>query len=144
MTMSMGTFLGSIAGFLGRAFGLAGCSTQAASLAMEPAVVEIIKPPMVPAVAGYVKRVVPVQAMLAQRLASVATLNTPAGRKPRISPVVRQNATVVPVARLGARKQRATPRGPQVLRARTVRQTAEIIAFPGSINSMVELQAMAA
>lgn len=67
--------------------------------------------------------------MLSSRLASVAKLNTLAGRKPRRNIAVDCNAPAVPSSRIGARKQRASSRGRRIATAGAL-PTAQIIAFP--------------
>ena len=160
--LSFGTIIGRLAGLLGRALGLASNAHApfTASASIGECVAHETKPPMVPAVAGYVKRIFPgasppanpmrietVDLMLPQRLASVATLNTKAGRKPRSSVKARQDSPVIPIARLGAKKQRATPRGRQVLRPHLTRLSAQIIEFPSGpalTQAMAERHAKAA
>jgi hypothetical protein len=66
----------------------------------------------VPAVAGFLHReIAPVDHRLASRLAAVATLNTPAGRKPRTAPRRERTVKPVPAAAKGGKPQRA-PAGP--------------------------------
>ena len=161
--LSVGTILGRLVGLLGQILGITTTANAhfGASAVITDPVAHETKPPMVPAVAGYVKRIEfasgdaqvkvriePVDLMLPQRLASVATLNTRAGRKPRSSGPVRQDS-IIPLARVGAKKQRATPRGSQVLRPHQTRMSAQILEFPSGAalaqaQAKAELHAQAA
>jgi hypothetical protein len=89
--------------------------------------------PRAPAVAGYVRRLAADRFFLASRLASVARLNTPQGRKPQTA----RRATVkppIPCDRIGAKKVRTgTSQGLRVLpMIEARRRSAEIIPFPQS------------
>ena len=134
---SVGELFNRLSGFLGRVLGIAGNpsgGTHAVGMTSRHAInatgdAQIIRP-MVPAVAGYEKRLDPINLMLPSRLASVAKLNTRAGRTPRLSKPVRHDAPLIPVARVGAKKQRAMATGIRVLRPSAPRPSAQIIAFP--------------
>ncbi len=83
------------------------------------------------AVAGYVRRATLAERFfLASRLASVARLNTPHGRIPRIER--RPRATPpIPADRIGAKKRRMPANGLRVLTTIEARRTtAQIIPFP--------------
>ena len=86
-----------------------------------------------PAVAGFVKRASVDEFLLARRLASVARLNTPSGRKPRIAPKPKTDLPPVPAARLGAKKTRINGNhGMRVLRPAVAAQrpASNILPFP--------------
>lgn len=61
------------------------------------------------AVAGYVRRIMPEDHRLAQRLKSVARLNVPKGRKP-YTPIRPTKNVQIPVARLGSKRVRPAVR----------------------------------
>lgn len=70
--------------------------------------------------------------MLAARLSTVAKLNCPAGRKPRLAMRGQsQAAPAIPSARLGAKRSRQVQVDQRVLKICRGWHTAEIIAFPG-------------
>ena len=151
---SVGELFNRLSGFLGRVLGIAGNpsgGTHAVGMTSRHAInatgdAQIIRP-MVPAVAGYEKRLDPINLMLPARLASVAKLNTRAGRKPIGSNAVQHGAPQIPVVRVGAKKQRATATGPRVLRPSAPRLSAQIIAFPVGDDlaaAKAALQALAA
>ena len=86
-----------------------------------------------PAVAGFVWRLAVDRFFLAHRLASIARLNTPAGRKPHGSLKRSAGLPAIPVARLGAKKTRLNAnQGPRVLKpaAAMPLHSATIIPFP--------------
>ncbi len=86
----------------------------------------------VPAVAGFAMRAPVDRFLLAARLASVARLNPPAGRKPwRAARPVADHAPI-PAARLGAKRTRLDGnRGPRVLRpAVAAKAASNVIQFP--------------
>jgi len=74
--------------------------------------------------------------MLPARLPSVAKLNCPQGRKPRIEKRRASNAhAAVPSSRLGAKRSRPTQGDQRVLANCRHWRTAEIIAFPGAYRA---------
>ena len=86
-----------------------------------------------PAVAGFVMRAHVDRCYLASRLASVAKLNTPVGRKPAGAARRSTGLPPVPAERIGAKKTRLDGnRGPRVLRTVAVSPTkaSNVIAFP--------------
>ena len=92
---------------------------------MPPGIAEVV-----PAVAGYARRIAKIDFMLAARLASVARLNTADGRKPYAARRPRSDAPAIPQARIGAKTQRAASHGLRVLRPALPRSSAQIIPFP--------------
>jgi hypothetical protein len=81
---------------------------------------------------------------LAARLASVAKLNCPSGRKPRIAVRRESNSSpAIPSARLGAKRSRPTQGDQRILATCRRWHTAEIIVFPGSSRLLpIETAAM--
>jgi hypothetical protein len=88
----------------------------------------------VPAVAGFVMRNHRTDFLLGRRIASVARLNTPVGRKPRMTSKVPLHRPPMPTARLGAKRTRLDGNvGPRVLKRPPPQgRSAEIIPFPES------------
>ncbi len=87
----------------------------------------------VPAVAGFVWRLAVDRFLLARRLASIARLNTPAGRKPYGAVKRSAGLPPIPAARLTAKKTRLNAnQGPRVLKQAPAmpRRSATIISFP--------------
>lgn len=73
---------------------------------------------------------------LAARLSSVAKLNCPQGRKPRIEQRRASNADpAIPSARLGAKRSRATQGDQRILTTCGRWRTAEIVVFPGAYRA---------
>ena len=77
------------------------------------------------------------QRMMSARLASVSLLNTKAGRKPFRRDKAQNGRTAVPVARIGAKKQRNSGAPRIAIRNAPVR-TAQIIRFPVRPRAIVE------
>lgn len=127
--MSILESIGKALNAMGRMMGLVRPAPIAAVIEATPA-----EQPAVfgPAVAGFVKRAHVERFFLAARLASVAKLNTPLGRKPRLEKR-RDDAPAVPAARLGAKKTRINGnRGPRVLTAavKPASNVSNVVAFP--------------
>lgn len=96
------------------------------------------RPAFVPAVAGFVQRARVDHFRLAARLASVARLNTPLGRKPRIASKRPADLPAVPVERLGAKKLRLNAnRGPRVLKPalKVALPASNVVPFPGALRA---------
>ncbi len=95
-----------------------------------------------PAVAGYVYRLElacveikqakrPNTFMLHARLASVAKLNVPVGKRPFAARFADRNSPPIPSERIGAKSRRHAPTGNRVLKAKAPpRASATIIPFP--------------
>lgn len=99
--------------------------------AVEPAAVEPAAAVAVPAVAGYVHRETDVNFYLAARLASVAKLNTPNGRKPRGQQSRFAGLPPVPAERIGAKRTRIARTGPLIASTTSpARKTGIVIPFP--------------
>lgn len=100
----MGLFrsLASVLGVIGRMLGLVKADAEAS---VSPSKAEPFAA-VVPAVAGFVWRLTVDRFMLARRLASIARLNTPVGRKPCGSMKRSVGLPPIPIARLGAKKTR--------------------------------------
>lgn len=90
-----------------------------------------------PAVAGFVMRDPAARYYLAARLAAVAKLNTPFGRKPRVEDRRSNGRPAIPVHRLGAKQTRLNGNnGPRVLAAghRTTMRLGNVVPFPARSN----------
>lgn len=127
---------GAFAAFLGL-FRLASAISQPAvqpvapMAAVEPAAAEPAIAVMVPAVAGFVHRETDVNFYLAARLASVAKLNTPNGRKPRGQQSRFAGLPPVPAERIGAKRARIAQNGPLIARTSApARKSGIVIPFP--------------
>lgn len=124
---SIGVALRSI----GRLLGIAGATApQAACVADTPESAGTIAGP---AVAGFVMRAYQDRFLLGRRLAAVARLNTPAGRRPRGRSKRPAHLPPLPAARLGAKRTRIDGNvGPRVLKRAhpPVRPSAEVIELP--------------
>jgi hypothetical protein len=93
------------------------------------------------AVAGFVLRPYVDRFFLAARLASVAKLNVPAGRKPRVASRRSPGQPAIPRERLGAKKTRLNgTKGPRVLTAKASipSKTGDIVMFPARPKTAVE------
>ena len=97
--MRIFALIGAALRSLGRCLGLIG-STANQSLDVS------VRKARGPAVAGFVMRAHVDRFGLARRLASVAKLNVPFGRKPRSATSAKSDHPPVPVTRLGAKKVR--------------------------------------
>ncbi len=137
--MSVVVKLGQAAGLLMRWLGLAKVQTAPvalhAEIAVASAVDEVVEaghPLAVPAVAGFVMRADFDRFFLAARLSSVATLNTPAGRKPFHARRQKADHPPVPTSRLGAKKVRINAdRGRRIeLPKRQSEHPSNVIQFP--------------
>ena len=136
-------FLKAISRAFCRLFGLEvalSAKPSASAAAVEPRSV------FAPAVAGFVMRAPIDRFRLAARLASVARLNTPHGRKPRVA--LRRPADVppIPAERLGAKKMRLNAnRGPRVItlgRKPAAQINSNVVAFPAPARHQVGASAM--
>lgn len=121
--------LASVLGVISRVLGLVKAEAEAS---VAPSKTEPIAA-AVPAVAGFVWRLAVDRFMLARRLASIARLNTPVGRKPRGLPKRSHGLPPIPSARLGAKKTRlGANTGTRVLRqapsSATIRSN--VVPFP--------------
>lgn len=86
-----------------------------------------------PAVAGFQMRLHVDCFLFARRLASVAKLNTPVGRKPRTAAIQPAGTPPLPASRIGAKKRRTGGNhGPRVLKQAPpqARPSATILPFP--------------
>ena len=124
------SLLSRIAGWLRTLLGRSdvACSHEAPVVSVRPA------DGAATAVAGFVKRAHVDRFHLAARLASIAKLNTPEGRKPRVESRRAAHAPIIPVERLGAKKVRLTHNSglrvlPQIEARKRV--SAQVIPFPG-------------
>ena len=131
---SVGKLFNAIAAVFGRTFGVSNTDGTTAPAILAEAVVDghvgFTAAARAAEVAGYEKRIAITDFMLAGRLASVATLNSRAGRKPRVTGLPQTGAPIIPSSRIGAKKQRCAANGLRVLRAAALRPSAQIIAFP--------------
>ena len=112
---------------------LFGFGRQKSSVDVLAQPVEVVRPVFVPAVAGFVQRAHVDQFLLAARLTSVAKLNTPLGRKPRISNKRPGDLPAVPAERLGAKKVRLNGNlGPRVLKPalKVATRANNVVPFP--------------
>lgn len=119
---------------IGRLLGF-GRPAKAAAAAVEPAGKG---PAFMPAVAGFVQRARVDRFRLAARLTSVARLNTPLGRKPRIAHKRPSDLPAVPVARLGAKKLRLNANhGPRVLKpaVKVALPASNVVPFPAAARA---------
>ncbi len=128
----MGIFetIGSAISALSRLFGF-GRRETSIDAAVQP--VEVVRPAFMPAVAGFVQRAHVDHFRLAARLTSVAKLNTPLGRKPRIAAKRSADLPAVPVERLGAKKVRLNGNyGPRVLKPalKVAARANKVVPFP--------------
>jgi hypothetical protein len=128
----MGLFktIGLAVAAVGRLFGFGRQEMPVDALAHP---VEVARPAFMPAVAGFVQRAHVDRFRLAARLASVAKLNTPLGRKPRTSNKRAIDLPAVPVERLGAKKVRLCGnQGPRVLKPapKVALPASNVIRFP--------------
>ena len=131
---------------VGRLFGL-GRQEKSVGAVAQP--VEVARPAFIPAVAGFVQRAHVDHFRFAARLASVAKLNTPLGRKPRIANKRAVDLPAVPMQRLGAKKVRFNGnQGPRVLKPalKVALPASNVIPFPvvaraPSIQAMSSAQA---
>ena len=127
--------IGSAVSAIGRLFGF-GRQEKSADAVVQP--VEVVRPVFMPAVAGFVQRAHVDRFMLAARLTSVAKLNTPLGRKPRIASKRSVDLPAIPVERLGGKKLRLNGnQGPRVLKpALKVAHTASnVVPFPVAVRA---------
>ena len=124
--LGLSRMLGSLVKFIGRCLGGRGKSAAQVDVAVPSGAAAVAT-----AVAGYVKRLEPQSFFLAARLASVARLNVPAGRKPYSTRLPDCATAPVPSARIGAKRQRIADAGRCLRRpVQASRPTAKIIAFP--------------
>lgn len=129
MLKSIGSILQAALRLVG--FGKRGVAK--ADLPATPVRLNMVPAIMVPAVAGFVMRIAVDRFLLSRRLASVARLNTPVGRKPWAARKRATDLPPVPVARLGAKKVRLNAnRGRRLTTPIVVRpvHTANVVPFP--------------
>ena len=115
---------------VGRLFGF-GRKEKSVDVVVQP--IEVARPAFMPAVAGFVQRAHVDHFRFAARLASVAKLNTPLGRKPRIANKRAMDLPAIPVERLGAKKVRLNSnQGPRVLKPalKVALPASNVIPFP--------------
>ena len=128
--------IGSLKNMLDAMYRALGLASQRAADVEQKVASPAIEAPMaitVPAVAGFVWRLAVDRFLLARRLASIARLNTPAGRKPYGALKRSAGLPPIPAARLGAKKTRLNAnQGPRVLKQAPAMQqrSATIIPFP--------------
>ena len=108
---------------VGRLFGF-GRKEKSVDVVVQP--IEVARPAFMPAVAGFVHRAHVDHFRFAARLASVAKLNTPLGRKPRIANKRAMDLPAIPVERLNSNQ------GPRVLKPalKVALPASNVIPFP--------------
>ena len=120
-------------------------AAEAAQQIAAPPAIEPVAAIAVPAVAGFSYREPQVDFFLAARLASVAKLNTPNGRKPRGQKSRYAGLPPMPAERLGAKRtQLDAGKGMRVLSAKPqVRKSGVIIPFPLEKRRTIDVQELA-
>lgn len=132
--------IGAAIAAVGRLFGF-GRRAKSVEAVVQP--VEALRPVFMPAVAGFVQRAHVDRFRLAARLMSVAKLNTPLGRTPRIANKRPADLPAVPVERRGAKKVRLNGnQGPRVLKPalKVVPRASNIVPFPVVVRASAGAQ----